>query len=175
MKYKVVTGVLSKNECVSIINEFNKLDIPYDKNINPEVPGYTQNLYNFKVAGMLQESLTTLMCEEFKKNLGITYSFTRKYTKRSEMKKHTDRYSCEYSMTLHLGSSDNSNPWPIYFEMNDKKTYIDLKPGDACLYKGIEVPHGREPCPVDWYLQMFLHWVDLDGEYKEYLGDKRTI
>ena len=50
---------------------------------------------------------------------------------------------------------------------------FDLGKGDAVFYKGCEVPHMRKPYDGDWYVQIFLHYVNADGPNKEWLRDKR--
>ncbi len=40
---------------------------------------------------------------------------------------------------------------------------IDLEPGDAIMYRGADLIHWRDPSPHDWLVQVFLHYVDLNG------------
>ncbi len=103
-----------------------------------------------------------------KKNLGPTYGFARQYTKYSTMPEHIDRPSCEYSATLFVGSCER-HKWPIKMKGKD---YI-LEPGSALLYKGCDWKHSRDEFLGDWHLQIFLHWVDMNGPNAEFLFDKR--
>jgi len=98
-----------------------------------------------------------------------TYSFMRVYTFNSELKKHTDRESCEISVTIMLGS--DGTKWPIYMDDNP----IELSPGDACVYLGRDVKHFRKNFKGDWHSQIFLHYVDQNGIYKDFKYDKRKI
>lgn len=100
-----------------------------------------------------------------------TYSYARLYKNGNELKKHTDRPSCEISFTLQLGRSHHYS-WPIYA---GGQRY-DLAEGDAMLYKGCDIEHWRDPCdgPNDYYSgQVFCHYVRANGKYKEFAGDKR--
>ncbi|MGB3674175.1 MAG: hypothetical protein WA988_07035 [Candidatus Nanopelagicales bacterium] len=45
-----------------------------------------------------------------------TYSFARTSMEVQELTRHSDRPECQYSVTVHLGSSDEK-PWPV--ELND--------------------------------------------------------
>lgn len=171
MQFKIIKNLLSKRECEDISREFNKLNLKFGPTRYCE--GYCQNLYNFEYVSMIQKLLTPIISDEFDKNLGISYCYTRKYSKNATLVPHNDRPACEYSLTLHVKSSNPDVPWPIYFEINGKKESIILNQGDCCLYKGCELKHERGPCPVNWYLQTFLHWVDLEGEHKEYVNDTR--
>jgi hypothetical protein len=98
-----------------------------------------------------------------------TYSYARLYSNGDELKKHTDRPSCEVSITIQLGRS-HKHSWPIY--MGNQK--YELAEGDAVIYKGCDVPHWREPCngPEGYFSgQVFLHYVRKNGPYAEFAGD----
>jgi hypothetical protein len=90
------------------------------------------------------------------------------YTKYSELLKHVDRPSCEISVTVNIGSDGTS--WPIYIKGNP----VNLKPGEAVIYLGCELPHWRESFKGDWCAQVFLHYVDKNGKNKEWAYDKRS-
>ena len=52
---------------------------------------------------------------------------------------------------------------------------VRLEAGDAVLYRGAEALHWREPLDgADWYLQVFLHYVDADGPYADRHLDGRA-
>ena len=51
---------------------------------------------------------------------------------------------------------------------------ISLKPGDAVVYEGIRIPHWRDEFKGDGQAQVFLHYVDADGEHKDHKYDKKT-
>lgn len=101
-----------------------------------------------------------------------TYSYARLYGVGDKLEKHTDRESCEISMTIQLGRSHHY-AWPIYMG----GTRIDLGEGEGVIYKGCEVEHWRNECdpPNEAYYsgQVFLHYVRAKGQYAEWAGDKR--
>lgn len=111
----------------------------------------------------LQSYLTPIMEKYTKLKLVPTYSYFRIYQNKSELKRHSDRPSCEISSTLNLGG----NPWPIFLEKDNKKIKIDLKPSDFLIYKGEELPHWREPFDGVKCVQIFMHWNDINGPYKK--------
>ena len=89
-----------------------------------------------------------------------TYSFARTYLRGQDLTEHRDRPSCQYSVTVHLGSSDGT-PWPIELtDLTGGHLSVDLAPGDGLAYLGCELSHWRSPCPSQWYSQAFLHYVD---------------
>lgn len=99
-----------------------------------------------------------------------TYSYARLYQHNETLKKHTDRGSCEISLTLHLGGDA---PWPIWLTKPcGEKVEVNLTPGQAILYQGMVSEHWREAYQGNNYGQVFLHYVRADGEYWDHFGDK---
>jgi hypothetical protein len=98
-----------------------------------------------------------------------TYSFWRMYTLFADLKKHTDRDSCEISVTVKIAS--DSIKWPIFIEGKP----IELNQGDAVIYLGRELEHHREEFKGDWHAQAFLHYVDKNGPCAEWALDKRKL
>ena len=87
---------------------------------------------------------------------------------------HTDRPSCEISITIPIGFKYNGKSddylWPLHVYINEEKRYIPCDIGDGLIYKGCELKHGRETFDVDkgsYQIQMFLHYVDANGPYAE--------
>lgn len=121
-----------------------------------------------------------------------TYAYARWYQPGETLKIHTDRAACEISVTLTLDFDGES--WPIYvgrpskaeteYARTDKNNIlvyvkdvgkIKTKPGDAVLYKGTEMYHWRdEYTQGKWQAQVFLHYVDANGPYRDWIYDKRT-
>jgi len=100
-----------------------------------------------------------------------TYSYARVYRNGDDLKRHTDRPSCEVSATVQLGRSHHYS-WPIF--MGNQR--FDMAEGDAVIYAGCGVEHWREPCngPDNYYSgQVFLHYVRANGPHKDHAGDKR--
>ena len=114
-----------------------------------------------------------------------TYYYDRFYFPGQELKRHTDRPSCEISVTIHIGTNIKES-WPIWiktpdtFEDKTMKTasgenrFVHLEAGDGMVYKGCERPHWRDPMPgllesslnkdeSLYYHQIFFHYVLQDG------------
>lgn len=118
-----------------------------------------------------------------------SYSYSRIYHKGDILPLHTDRNSCEISVTITLGYSGNSI-WPFSFlSIENTKPYISFKEGtrydgdiiknydrsvlensiievgDGILYKGMQVAHGRDIYEEGiWQAQVFLHYIDANGK-----------
>jgi hypothetical protein len=122
-------------------------------------------------------SLSTPMVSAYTgKNLFPTYSYWRFYQKGDELKRHRDRESCEVSATVCLGydvsnvdkTKHSDYNWPMWVQ--SAKTGEEhpggLNPGDIILYKGCEIDHWREPFIGMNHAQVFLHYNDKNGPYK---------
>ena len=108
------------------------------------------------------------------KELYETYSYYRTYYTQAELKKHIDRPSCEYSATVCIQKDRVS--WPIFFETLDRKIEkIDLEDGDLIIYKGAVLPHWREKFQGNKHRQIFTHYVDKQGIYKNCKYDTRPV
>ena len=104
-----------------------------------------------------------------------TYTYGRLYRKGSELKKHKDRPACEHSVSVCLGE-DIVEPWPLMFkDFQGEVGGAYLKPGDAVVYKGTDLEHWREPFKGRRQGQLFLHYVDKDGLYSDWIYDKREF
>ena len=115
--------------------------------------------------------------EEMEKITGMklfpSYSFTRVYQKGEELKPHVDRPACEISVTCHIATVGKQ--WPIWMQApGEQPSEYVLEPGDACVYKGCEIKHWRQPATeTDINVQMMLHYVDQNGPCAGYKYDQR--
>ena len=146
---------------------------------------------------VLMESIldisTSVIEKNVNKSLFPTYSYFRIYDLGSDLKFHLDREACEYTVALCISASPSDKPYNIYIGEKDKtsnykylngetNSYEPLKinhtfpmlPNDALIFKGREALHWREQCENDYYMTVFLHYVDANGEFKDYKFDKRT-
>lgn len=138
-------------------------DSQVEKAFSGGSPAVTETLLDLMTPVLSQ----TLHCE-----LYPTYSYLRIYVKGAELGKHTDRFSCEISATLPI-EFESARIWPLCIEIAGGVKKIELEPGDALIYKGIQIPHWREPFEGERQVQVFLHYVKKDGPYSEFKFDKR--
>jgi hypothetical protein len=153
---------------------------------DPHVPNVYVQYADFAMETLLMKVMP-IMKEKTNLNLIPTYSFARVYEKGSILKRHKDRPSCEISTTLNLGG----DVWPIFLEpdhtkgKDTEKGYvtentlgikIDLEPGDMLIYSGSELEHWREEFTGNICAQVFLHYNNLNGQFKDNnLYDKRPM
>ena len=123
------------------------------------------------IAPLVTESLLLTLKPKIEEIAGCellpTYSYGRVYWPGCSMRTHIDRDSCEVSASLCI--SVDPDPWPIF--MNGDK--LELMPGDLVVYPGPKMPHWREAYTGREQVQVFLHWVRADGEYKNLKFDRR--
>ena len=143
---------------------FDYGDTQVEKAFSAAAPAITETLLDV---------MTPILSQAINCELYPTYSYLRIYVKGAELEKHQDRPSCEVSATLPL-SYDSPSIWPLYIEAGNKVIGVELEPGDALIYKGIEVPHWREAFEGERQVQVFLHYVKKHGDYSEFKFDKRA-
>jgi hypothetical protein len=105
-------------------------------------------------------------------DLWPTYSYCRVYRRGSRLEPHTDRPSCEISLSVGLGRS-SAEPWPLFVVGPRGTAAVELAPGDGLVYRGIDCYHWREALRGDHAAQVFLHYVDRHGPHAEWRFDKR--
>lgn len=128
------------------------------------------------------DPLTEVLLVDFQKQIeeitgfeiDPTYSYSRVYVKGDELKPHTDRKSCEVSVTVQAGIKGNA--WPIWMHTPGKEPVsIILESGDAVIYKGCEVTHWREKAiNTDVTAQFMLHYINKKGPDAQFKWDKRS-
>lgn len=128
-------------------------------------------------------------------NLYPTYTYMRWYQPKEVLKYHTDRPSCEISLTSTLCyDTFDDKPWLIFVEGSEgdkksvKSTIVDEKSGteiikygvpyelyprDVLIYKGENIAHWREKFIGISQAQIFMHYVNKNGKYHECKYDFR--
>lgn len=170
--YLFVDSFISKEEAKELYKQF-KLDIknyPNEFKRDQQCPG-SPAIYNYKPFLELLVNKTSKISELIGEPVLPTYCYSRLYAKGEELKKHTDRPSCEISVTLNLGGNKD---WDIFFtKPNGEVVSIALKPGQGAIYLGMISEHWREPFKGKEYAQVFLHYVRSNGKYWNYCFDRR--
>ena len=109
------------------------------------------------------------------KTLSPTYTYARIYKTDADLLPHLDRKECEHSVTLFLGG-DYTHLWPIWMKKPDKHQVPELcalSEGDAVIYRGSEVYHWRDHFEGKEHFQLFMHYVESEGEHKHLIYDTR--
>ncbi|HMC92761.1 MAG TPA: hypothetical protein VKI45_09900 [Allosphingosinicella sp.] len=144
--------------------------------------------YHYRPMLMFLWALTPTMCQLTGRDLLPSYDYLRIYRRGDICRVHTDRPSCEYSLSLTLDYSDGLS-WPLEIgterlrepEHKARETFrgsasvaLPMEPGDAILYEGVFHRHGRTVAnPNLWSAHLFLHWVERGGPFAEFAFDGR--
>jgi len=174
----MLDGIRDK-KVIQIKNFFTKDELsilqPYclDKTLTPQPENLkdpqsitSAYFYNDQVLNIMLHNKLSKAEEISKVKLFPTYAFWRGYTFGSILKDHKDRPSCEISITACIDSCGTK--WPIHMEHN----YMDIEVGDAVMYLGCDLLHGRTDHFKGKYMaQVFFHYVDRDGPFREHRND----
>jgi len=164
---------------------FNVVRLRRTRHSNPNEPGF------FELSGVqgvqVPGSFTSYGCAMFDQILldlqpkveeltGLklipTYSYNRLYITGDKLPKHTDREACEISVTLALGHIGGENKVFVQ-DVNGEGVGYNLEPGDAIIYRGIDVAHWRELYNGIALANSFFHYINKDGPHTKEKYDKR--
>mgnify|MGYP003115341699 CR=1 FL=1 len=160
----IIKNFLSKYE-LTILQKYcyNKLDFHKDWTITSQ--SFSPAWYHDPFMTALLDVKLPIVSKESKLELLPTYAYWRYYVFGGTLKKHTDRPSCEISVTCCIKKYDN---WPIIVE--GKK--FELKEGDAILYNGLFEKHERPGTyKGEGMAQVFFHYVNKNGLFKHHAYD----
>jgi|ERR1700677_715670 hypothetical protein len=95
-----------------------------------------------------------------------SYVYLASYLSGSELKRHTDRQQCEFSVTLCLDFSpepEQETSWPLRLDTADGTVTVYQALGDGLVYRGTRVPHYRDALAQGFTsTSIFFHYVAAD-------------
>ena len=100
--------------------------------------------YNEPVARFFHRQIATMLSQIAGEALKPSYVYLASYLSGAELKKHTDREQCEFSITLCLDFSPEpalATPWPISLDTPTGTTTAYQAIGDGLAYRGTKLPH----------------------------------
>tara|TARA_R110001592_G_C13063045_1_gene741159 strand:- start:44 stop:649 length:606 start_codon:yes stop_codon:yes gene_type:complete len=175
-KYRIIKQFLTDDIC-KIVEQyclFKMLNEPgLVENETQQCPG-THSVHGDILTESLLLYAKPIIENEINLKLVPTYSYYRVYKPGDILHDHTDRDACEVSATITIGyrynDKDDKYRWSLYGYVDGEKRYLDCEPGDAIIYKGCELEHGRDRFDVSKYsyqVQVFLHYVAAEGVFAE--------
>lgn len=177
-KYIFVKDAIPKELC-NVLTDYTLMKQLHEPNKSTDISNTMMPDTHEKYGDHAMEALLINLLPTIEKytelTLYPTYSFYRVYKPGDVLFKHADRPSCEISVSLTLGyeydSEDENYVWGLWAG----DTEFKMSQGDMLIYKGLEVPHWREPFNIKngWQSQVFLHYVDADGLYADLINDAR--
>ena len=122
--------------------------------------------YNEPVARFFHHQIARTFVEIAGTSLRPSYVYLASYLSGAELKKHTDREQCEFSLTFCLDYSPEpelATPWPIRLDTPTGTVTVYQALGDGLAYRGTRLPHYRGPLGgSQTSTSIFLHYVGAD-------------
>jgi hypothetical protein len=184
-KYEVIRNVLSQDliDYININVEIHENANCFLKNLTdakqkPYPFGDPQSPNSFSwYSSIHSESLLQFLKPTIEKITGTqlyeSYSYARNYYYGATLQRHIDRSSCEYSVTICISKGVD---WGIFIEdVDGNANEIELSPGDMVVYRGDLLYHWRNSYQGKTHRQLFLHYVDANGRYKNCKFDGRPM
>lgn len=122
--------------------------------------------YNDPVARFFHHDIAARLSAIAGESLKPSYVYLASYLSGSELKKHTDREQCEFSVTLCLDFSPEptlATPWPIRLDTPTGTVTVYQALGDGLAYRGTRLPHYRSALGAgQTSTSIFFHYVGAD-------------
>jgi hypothetical protein len=122
--------------------------------------------YNEPVARFFHQHIAAALSAIAGEPLKPSYVYLASYLSGAELKKHTDREQCEFSVTLCLDFSPEpalATPWPIRMDTPTGTVTVYQALGDGLAYRGTRLPHYRDTLPAgQTSTSIFFHYVGAD-------------
>jgi hypothetical protein len=122
--------------------------------------------YNDPVARFFHRQICATLSAVAGEELKPSYVYLASYLSGAELKKHTDRAQCEYSVTLCLDFSPEpqlETPWPIRLDTPSGTTTVYQAIGDGLAYRGTRLPHYRDALGAgQTSTSIFFHYVPAE-------------
>jgi len=168
MKNKLIKNFFDKKE-LDLLHKYTDYKLKSNKDYVLDGYAFSPAWYNDALMISFLDTKLSLVEKESKLKLYPTYAYWRYYVHGAHLRKHTDRPSCEISITACIKKYDN---WPIVVE--GKK--FELNEGDAVLYLGCDQLHWRpDTYKGEGMAQVFLHYVNQNGPFTHHKHDEFYI
>ena len=122
--------------------------------------------YNEPVARFFHHDIAATLCAVAGESLKPSYVYLASYLSGAELKKHTDREQCEFSVTFCLDFSPEpklATPWPIRLDTANGTVTAYQALGDGLAYQGTRLPHYRGLLGEgQTSTSIFFHYVPSD-------------
>lgn len=159
--YIIIPNFISNYRANKLKDEFIEFSQKNNLGGDPQIPTSFSDYNYISFLELLCEK-TPEVSEILEETVLPTYTYARVYKNGSVLEKHSDRDSCEISLTLHLGGD---KPWLIWIKTPEgEDRSVELNPGDAMMYRGTIAEHWRDEYVGNEYTQVFLHYVRSRGD-----------
>lgn len=123
-------------------------------------------VHNESVARFFHHQIANAVSAIVGEQIKPSYVYFGSYLSDAELKKHTDREQCEFSVTLCLDFSPEpelATSWPIRLDTPAGTVKVYQALGDGLVYRGTRVPHYRNVLAEgNTSTSIFFHYVPAD-------------
>jgi hypothetical protein len=123
-------------------------------------------VHNESVARFFHHQIANAVSAIVGEAIKPSYVYFGSYLSGAELKKHTDRRQCEFSVTLCLDFSPEpelATSWPIRLDTPEGTVKVYQALGDGLVYRGPKVPHYRHVLAEGHSsTSIFFHYVAAD-------------
>jgi len=183
-----VPGLLPLEDCEDfqeVLDQYTVADMNMGDPVTDTAVNYTTTmpgkdhmhtyLYGEPLGQQIQKEIQPDIERLVGRSLMRSYVSSRKYFKGNELYRHTDRDSCEVSVSICLGGSGD---WPIHMAFPKGKSPRDTfsftcKRGDGIIYPGVVIDHWRNTLEHDNYYVLLVHYVNANGPFVD-SGDRQS-
>jgi hypothetical protein len=128
-------------------------------------------MHNEPIARFFLHQLRSAVARIVGKPVVPAYTYSVAYEAGAVLAAHTDRKQCEYTLSLLIDVTGDaeSEPWPLWLEVDGGPVPVHQRPGDALLFAGRRLRHWRDRLPNGrTSTSLLLHYVD-----EEFTGSLR--
>jgi len=122
--------------------------------------------HNERVARYFHHQIANVVSAIAGEPVKPSYVYLASYLSGAELKKHTDREQCEFSVTLCLDFSPEpelATVWPLRLDTAEGTITVYQALGDGLVYRGTKVPHYRSVLKEGYTsTSIFFHYVGAD-------------
>lgn len=121
--------------------------------------------YNESLARFFHHQFRTLVGRTVGRPVRPSYAYVSAYRGGAVLDRHVDREQCEYTVSLLLGESGPGieGGWPLHLGTAQGEVSLVQQPGQAVLFRGTRVPHGRPPLPDgSTHTSLLFHYVPAE-------------
>ena len=168
VNFKLIKNFFNKDE-LKVYQKYCYNKVDQNKDFMLDNQSFSPAWYNDPLMNSLLD--IKLKTVEKKSNLKLfpTFSYWRYYVFGGTLPTHTDRPSCEISITACIKKYDK---WPLTIE----DSTFEIEEGDGLLYAGCDQPHGRPGIyKGEGLAQAFFHYVNQNGPYANHAYDRVNL
>jgi|TARA_R100000084_G_C4636457_1_gene141256 hypothetical protein len=168
VNYKLIKNFFSKEE-LNILQKYCYFKLDWSKDFTMDLQTFSPAFYKDPLMTSILDLKLPLVEKQSNLKLFPTFSYWRYYVFGGTLPTHTDRPSCEISITACIKKYDK---WPLTIE----DSTFEIEEGDGLLYAGCDQPHGRPGIyKGEGLAQAFFHYVNQNGPYANHAYDRVNL